>query len=128
MRARDLGFLLAAHRTDNSRTEMLGPLAHNQADAAGGGMDQNGVPSLHAIGIVQQIARGHAADHHRRRRALIDTVGQRDYARGGNQPKLRIGAVRSGDTTHPIADGKAAHLRTDGVDHAGAFQADAGRK
>ena len=82
MRAGDLGLLLAADGADHGRAEMLGPLAHDQADAAGGGMDQDGVAGLHRIGFVQQIARGHAADHHRGGGALVDAVRQRDHARG----------------------------------------------
>jgi hypothetical protein len=38
-------FLRGTHRADHARPEMAGPLAHNQADAPGGGLYQNGFAS-----------------------------------------------------------------------------------
>ena len=44
--ARDLGLFLAADGADHGRAEMLRPLAHDQADTAGRGMDQDRVAGL----------------------------------------------------------------------------------
>ena len=86
VRVRDRGLRVAAHRADYGRAEVLRPLTHDQADTAGRGVDQNRVAGCHLVGLEQKRARGHAADHHRRRQARIDAVRQRDHARGGHDP------------------------------------------
>ena len=128
MPAGNLGLLPAADGANHGRAKMLGPLADDQADAAGGGMDQDEVAGLHRIRFVQQITGGHAADHHRGRRAFIDAVRQHDHARGRHQPHFRIGSIRTRDATHAIANTEAQHVRADRVDHTRAFKADAGGK
>ena len=104
MRAGNLGLRLAADGADHRCAKMLGPLADDQADAASGSMNQDAVARTHPIGLVQQITRGHATDHHRGRRAFVDAFRQRDHARGRHQPQFGIGPIGPRDATHAVAD------------------------
>ena len=42
---------------------MLGPLAGDLADPAGGGMEHDGLARFHGMDAAQQILRGHAFEH-----------------------------------------------------------------
>ena len=128
MRARHRGLLVGRDRADHGGAEMLRPLAQDQADAAGRRMHQDRVAGLHGIGVAQEIARGHAADHHRRRRALVDAVRQLHHARRRHVARLRIGAVRPGHAGDAVADRDVRHAGPDRLDHAGALEPDAGGK
>src|SRR5262249_34775444 len=99
-----------------------------EADAAGGGMDQDSVAGLHPIGFLDEVTRGHAADHHRGCGAVRDPVRQHDGAAGRDDPFLRIGGVRRGHADDALADREARHLGPDRLDHARALHAEAGRK
>src|SRR5439155_21026900 len=48
----ELGLGIGADRADDGGTEMLRPLAEDEADAAGGGVDQDGAALLHATGLA----------------------------------------------------------------------------
>ena len=81
---------------------MIGPLAENEADAAGGGMNENDVALFHLESAVEQILRGHALEHHRRRLLVADVVRQFHGAFGRQQTLGRIAAER-----HNIGDAVA---------------------
>jgi hypothetical protein len=68
--AGELGLLVGAHGADHGGAEGLRPLADDQADAAGRGVDEDGVARLHAIGAPQQVLGGEALHHDRR--ALLE--------------------------------------------------------
>ncbi len=101
--AGDFGLVVAADRADHGGAEMLGPLADDQADAAGRGVDHDGVAGLHLVGGVEEIARGHAADHHRGRGAFVDAGWQFDDACGRRDPRLGIGVVGAADRSDAVA-------------------------
>ena len=61
-------------------------------------------------------------------RALVDAVRQRDEARGRHDAQLGIGAFRHAGIGDAIADREARHVGPDRLDHAGAFEPDAGRE
>jgi len=90
-------------------------------------MDQDGVAGLHRTGAAQEVLRGHALQHHRRASLEVDRVGQLDQAVGRHVAQFRVGADRAagiGDAVAYLEIGhRAAHL----LDHAGGFEADAGR-
>ena len=86
-----LGLLPAADGADHRRPEVAGPLADDQADPAGGGVDQDRVAGADAEGAPQQVLGGHPLQHHRRGAPLVEPVGEFDQAVGGNQPFLGVG-------------------------------------
>jgi hypothetical protein len=73
---------------------------------------------------VQQAARGHAADHHRGSRALIDACGQGDEARRWYDAQFRVGAFRHPGIDDAIANRKAVHAGSESIDDARAFKSD----
>jgi hypothetical protein len=103
----------------------LGPLAEQQADAAGRGMEQDGVALLdpRLDGAVDQVLGGHALQHHRRRLLVAHALGHLHELRRADQALLAIGAELAaiGD---PVALLEALHLGADLDDHAGALAAD----
>ena len=90
----ELGLFVAADGADHGGAEMLGPLAEDQADAAGRGMQQDGVAGFDAIGLADQILRGQALQHHGGGGLVVDAVGQLEQAIGRDQPRFGIGADR----------------------------------
>ena len=130
MGPRDFGLGLIADRPDHRRSQLLGPLAHDQTDPARRGVDQDHVAAFHRVGFAQQITRCHAADHHRRRCAFVDGVGQRHHARGWHQPRFGVSAVWTRHARDALANLEIRHLRADAgaerIDHARAFKPDAG--
>ena len=54
---------IAANRADDIHTQMLRPLAKDQANTPGRCVNQNGIARLHGIGTAQEILRGHALEH-----------------------------------------------------------------
>ena len=112
--------LLAADGADHGGAEMLGPLAEDQADAAGRGMQQNGVAGFDAIGLADQVLRGQALQHHRGRGLVVDAVGQLEQTIGRNQPRLGIGADRRRAVGDAITGLQIGDAGADFLDHAGA--------
>ena len=96
MGPREFGFLVGADGPDHRRAKRLGPLADDQPDSAGGGMDQDRVAALHAIDLPQQHLRGHALKHHRRRLFGRDGVGQLHELIGVDQTLFGIAADWAG--------------------------------
>ena len=122
VRARELGLGLAPDGADHRGAEVLGPLAGDRADAACGGVEQDGLAGLHAIGPPQQVLRGHALEHHRRGLLVADAVRERDQAICGHQPALGVGADRRRGVGHALPRPQVAHPLAHGLDHAGAFE------
>ena len=75
--AGEVGLLLAADGADHGSAQVVGPLAQDQADAAGGGMDQDHVAGRDRIGPPQQVARRHPFQHHGGSLVLGDPFGRR---------------------------------------------------
>ena len=126
VRAGDRGLLVAANGTDDRRAEVLRPLTHDKADSAGSGMDQDRVASLHLVCIVQQAARGHAADHHRGGGAFIDGCGQGDQARRRYDAQFGVGAFRHAGIGDAITNRKVGHAGPESIYDPSAFKPDRG--
>ena len=107
---------------------MLGPLRQDQADAAGGGMQQDGFAGFDAIGLADQILHRQALQHHRRRGLVVDAVGQFDQAIGRDQPRLGIGADRGGAIGDAVARLQIGDAGADFLDHAGRLAAETARQ
>jgi hypothetical protein len=119
--------LVGTDGADHRGAEGARPLADDQADAAGGGMDQDGVAGLDLAGTAQQVLRGHALQHHRRTGLEVDRVGQLDQAVGRDVAHFGIGADRAAGIGDAVADLEVRDRAAHRLDHAGAFEADAGR-
>jgi hypothetical protein len=83
---RELGFVFRAGRSDHVGAEMVRPLTGNEADAAGGSMDEHVVALLHAIGSPQEIFHGHALEHHAGGLLVADLVRQLHRSLRRQQP------------------------------------------
>ncbi len=77
----------------------MAPLAQEQADPAGRGMDQDRVARHHLVGLPQQVLGGQALEHHHGADLVGDRFGQVDEEAGGDVALLRIGAER-----RPVGD------------------------
>ena len=118
----------AADGPDHRRAQMLGPLAEDQPDPAGRGVDQNGVSLPDPVGLADQIAHGHALEHHRGRGLVRNVARDLDDPLGRDQPFLGIGAERRGRVGHPVARLETGHAAAERLDHARPLHAERQRK
>ena len=81
---REIGLCLGADGADDVRAQRLRPLAREQADAAGGGVDQHAMVRLDLEGLVQQIPDRQALEHQHGALLVGDVVGQLDELVRGN--------------------------------------------
>ena len=125
---REFCFLVAADGADHGGAEMLGPLAEDEADAAGRGVQQNGVAGFHAIGLADQILRGQAFQHHGRCSLVIDAVRHLEQTIRRDHPRLGIGAHRRIAIGDAVAGLEVSDARADILDHAGALAAEPTRQ
>ena len=109
--AGESGFFIAADGTDDGGAQVFRPLTKDRADAAGGGMNKNGITLLDAIGAADQIMGGHALEHHGGGLAIVDAVRQGDKAVRRYQPFLGVGARRQAGVGDPLADLETGHFR-----------------
>ena len=121
-----LCFFRRRYHADNRGTEMLRPLAHNQAHAAGGGVHQDRLAWLHAMRAAQQVLRGHALQHHRGTGGEADRIGQCHQAVGGDGALGGIAADRA-CIGHAVAGFHVGDARANRDHGAGAFHADGQR-
>src|SRR6185437_5583700 len=125
---RELRLLLAADGADHRRAERLGPLAGDEADAARGGMEQDGVALLHLEDLADEILRGETLEHHRRALLVGDALGQHDQALGRHDACLGICAERAADIGDAIADLHVGDARPDFLDDARRLGAERARQ
>jgi len=95
MGQRELALGIGAGGADELEAERLRPLAGDQADAAGGGMEDNEVAGLEAFGRqrpAQQVLGRQALQHHRGAGLEGDRVGQLADGLGRHHAQLAIGA------------------------------------
>ena len=52
---RQRGLFVGADATDQARAQRFGPLAGDQPNSAGGGMEQEHLTRLHVVGLAQQV-------------------------------------------------------------------------
>ena len=109
--------------TDDRRAQMLRPLAHDKADAAGGRIDQDRVARQDLIRAVQQVLRGEAGHHHACGGLEGDARRQPDQPIGRHDAALGIGSERHRGIGHAVALGEIRDTRTEADDGAGRFHA-----
>ena len=90
----EFALLARTDRADHRGAEMPGPLAGDQADTAGGSVEEDGVAFLHAVGPAQKVLRRHAFQHHRGSGLVIDAGRRGDDLVGLEQTFIGIGAER----------------------------------
>ena len=119
---REVGLGLRADGADDMRAERPRPLAGEQADAAGRGMDQDPMPRLDLERLVQEIPDRQPLQHQHGALLVGDMVGQLDQFLPGNVAFRGIGAeiVIIGDA---IAGMKIGHAGPDRHHLAGGFVA-----
>ncbi|GJE43567.1 hypothetical protein AEGHOMDF_2746 [Methylobacterium soli] len=103
MRPGELGLLGGADGADHGGAEMLGPLAGDEADAPGGGVEQDGVAGLHREGPVQQVLGGEPLQHHGGGGGVVDALRHLHGGGRGDQGLLRVGALARA-VSDPVAD------------------------
>ena len=59
------GLGVAADGADDGGTQMLGPLAGDEADTPGGRVEEDRVTTLHPVRATEQVLGGQALQHHR---------------------------------------------------------------
>jgi hypothetical protein len=126
--ARELRLLLVADRSDNGGAQRLGPLAGDEADAAGGSVEKDGIALLHLEDLTDQVLRGQALQHHGRALLVADALGQYDQALGRHDARFGIGALRAADIGDVVAGLDVADAGADLLDHAGCFGAEPARQ
>ena len=124
---RPLALAFAADDTDDLGADGRGPLAEEQADAAGRGVEQCLLPGLQGEGPAQKVLHGGALEQHRGGGVEIDAVGNLHQTPGGQQQRLAVGAD-SGGAVGDAAAGGQGHAVAHGLDHTGALEADARRQ
>ena len=118
----ELGLLRRADGADYGRPQRLAPLAKNEPDASGRGMDQDRVALLHAIGLAQEILRRQALEHHRRAGLVGNRTRQLEEEFRVDVALLGVGAGRTG-VGDAIAGLEPFHGRPDLHDFARALAA-----
>jgi hypothetical protein len=116
----EFGLVLGADGADHGGAEKIGPLAGDQSDAAGGGMDEHDGALADLEGAVEQILHGHALEHHRGGLLIGNVVRQFHRAIGRQQAFGRVAAERHhiGDA---VADLDVGNARADRGHLSGAF-------
>ncbi len=122
---RHRNFLRRTDRADDRRAERPRPLAQQRADATRGGVHENCVATLHAIGRAQQITGRHALEHHRRRLLIADALREPGNLVRGQVPRLGVGADRPGAVGNAIARLEALHTLANLLDDARRLKAKA---
>ncbi|MCY1520145.1 hypothetical protein D9M68_549160 [compost metagenome] len=126
VRQRELALGIAAGRADELQAERLGPLAGDEAHAAGRGMEQHEVARLQAFGgqrLLQQVLRGEALEHHGRAGLEGDVVGQFAHALGGHHAQFAVGAGRLARVGGAVAHLQVRHALAHCLDDARGFHA-----
>ena len=117
---RQFAFLRPAGGADGGRAKRLHPLAGKKPDAAGRGMEQNGVAGLHLIASGQKIGHGQPLQHDRRGDVGGDGVGKLHHHAGIDRARRGIGPVRQ-RVADAVADREMRDALADGGDGAGAL-------
>ena len=90
-------FLIRTSRANQLQTQVLGPLASNQAHTTGCGMKQHKVTRLQAAnwqGFLEQILSRQALKHHGRPGLKADGVGQHTHVHGWHDTQFGVRAWR----------------------------------
>ena len=123
VRPRQLRLLVTAHGADHGGAEGARPLAHDEAHATGGRVDEDGVALLDLADAQEQIVGGHALQHHGRGGPVVDPLRQRHQAVRGDESRLRVGAEGRGAVSHAHSGLEVADAGPHRLDQAGRFRA-----
>ena len=93
---------------DHGGADMGEPLAGDQPDAAGRRVPEHDAVLRNRIGLLHEIAHGHALQHHRRRGLVGDIGRQLHQPVRRDQPLLGIAANRAG-IGHAVANREVGH-------------------
>ena len=96
-------FFVRSDRADHRGADRLEPLAGNQANAAGRGVEQHRVAGLHLVRAPDQVLHGHALEHHRRRGLVSDAVGELQQPVRRHDAYFRVRTRRSAGVGNAIA-------------------------
>ncbi len=80
VRLRERRLLVRAHRADHRDAKRASPLAGDEADAAGGGMEQDRLASREPTRLPKQVLDRESLQHQRCGRAVGNAIGQLDQA------------------------------------------------
>ncbi len=118
-----LGLGLAAHGRDHRRADRLQPADRKVPDTARRRMDQDRPARLHLRAILDQESGRRALQQDRRRRPVVDMIGQRHEQVGRDVARRGIGPARRAEHADPVADLKVGHALAHRLDHARRFGA-----
>ena len=116
------GLLGRADGADGGGAQVPRPLAGDEADAAGGRMQQQRRALADLVGLAQQVAHRHALQHHGGAGLVVDAVGQLDEPVGGHHPLLGV-AAHGARIGAAVADLEVGHAGAHGHDLAGSLRA-----
>jgi hypothetical protein len=128
MGAGKLGLFFRPDSADDGGAQRIGPLAGDEADAAGRGMNEDGLAGRDLVGLAQQIAHRHALEHHRRGGLIGDPVGDLAHPVGGGVAGLTIGPDRTVAIGDAIADLELGDALAHRLDLARGFETHPGRE
>jgi hypothetical protein len=123
---RQLALGRAAGGGDELQAQRPGPLAGDQAHAAGRGMPQHVVAGLQAFGrqrLLQQVLHRQALEHHAGGGVEGDVVGQLAHLRRGHDARFAVRARRVGGVGGAVTDLQVRDTLAHRFHHAGAFHA-----
>src|SRR2546428_7622343 len=86
-----LCFGFSGHRTDNSRSQLLGKLNQQESNTASGSVNQRRIASFERVSAVSQVMSGHALEHQRGRGLSVNIGRHRRQPPRRNDCKLGIG-------------------------------------
>src|SRR5581483_12518734 len=104
VRTRECRFLVRADGTDHRRPQVRGPLTHDQPDAARGRVDQDRLTPADAVRAADQVLRGDSFQVRRRRRLVVDEIGNLHEPFRIHDPQLAVGARRQAGRRAAVHD------------------------
>src|SRR5918998_2635618 len=120
---RERGLLLGAGGPYDGRAAHLRHLAEQEADAAGGGVHEGGLPLLERERAVGEVVGGHPLEHDGRGHPCLDhRYVKRDELVGGGYHPFGVGARHAGPRDE-VPGGDLLDTVADGLDLARALQA-----
>ncbi len=118
-------------RTDGSNhlgAQVTGPLRDDRTHTPGGRVNQDAIAALYRVASEKQVSGRHPPQHHARRRVGGDSLRKQDQPVRRDTAYLSVGPRRNPGITHPVSGLEAGDIGAYRLDHAGAFQAQHGRK
>ncbi len=125
---RQRGLLVGTDAADQARTQRFRPLAGDQPDAAGRGMEQKHFTRLHVIGLAQQVVYRQPFEERGCTLFKAKVARQQRHAFCRDVVDLAVGAERRLRIHHPVARFEDADPGADLGHHAGRFGAEAARQ